>query len=47
VLLKKLIIIWKILIGNYEGEKLLWRRRHMWEFNIEMNVKEVERVGVN
>jgi hypothetical protein len=34
-------------IGNYEGEKLRWRHRHVWEVNIEMNAKEIGCVGVN
>jgi hypothetical protein len=38
----KIINVYEILVGKPEGERLLGRRRHVWEDNIKIYRKEVE-----
>jgi hypothetical protein len=38
---------YKILVEEPEGKRQLGRRRHRWEYNIRMYVKEIGREGVD
>jgi hypothetical protein len=33
--------VYRVLVGNPEGKRSLWRLRHSWEDNIKMNLQEV------
>jgi hypothetical protein len=38
---------YKILVGKSEGKRLLVRRRHRWEANITLNIREIGWEGVD
>jgi hypothetical protein len=38
---------YNILIGKYEGQRLLGRPRRKWENNTEVDIKEISREGVD
>jgi hypothetical protein len=37
---------YKVLVGNPEWERPLWRHRRRWESNIKMDLKEIRCEGV-
>jgi hypothetical protein len=38
---------YRVLVGKPEGKRSLGRHKHMWEYNIKMDLTEVEWGGVN
>jgi hypothetical protein len=40
-------IVYKILVGSPEGKRPLGRRRHRWEDNIKMDLREIRIDGTN
>jgi len=39
--------IYKVLVGKPEGKSPIWRPRHRWEDNINMDLQEVGCGGMN
>ena len=39
--------LYRVLVGNPDGKRSLWRPRHRWEDNIKMDLQEIGCSGVN